>query len=480
MKFINRIKELKTLHDLYKKSEKESQFLVLYGQRRIGKTELVKKFLEKKEGVYFLASKVSARENLSMATEQFAEFFGDKYLDRSKFINWREFFDYLGDKLNELKSSKPTVLVFDEFPFLASIEPGISSLFQYGWDEVLRHKNIFLILLGSSLSMMYKHVLAYSAPLYGRRTASISLKQFGFKESEEFLLEFNNQKEADFERLFEFYAIAGGVPAYLKEFDLNLSLRVNLEKKILNSGTFLNVEPELILSEEFDKPQTYLTILKAIGMNKTKSSEIATATNIAVTNLSFYLENLLKLRMIERQVPVTEKNPENTKKSSYRIKDPFLRFYFNFVFPNLSAIERGDYEKLFESRNQLIKSLVAQKYEEESANFILQSQNSKTKKLPIFNKLGRWWNKDTEIDLVGIDEVTNSIMFVETKWNNQKVDLRVLKDLQKKSMEVKWGGVNRSEYFVLISKSGFTKEVLEMAKIDQSLILILRDEVIEG
>jgi len=480
MKFINRIKELQTLEGLYQKSNKESQFLVLYGQRRIGKTELVKKFLEGKSGVYFLTSKVSAREELSMATEQFGEFFGDKYLARDKFKNWREFFDYLGDKFDELKSSEPVVLVFDEFPFLASSEPGISSLFQYGWDEVLRHKNVFLILLGSSLSMMYKHVLAYSAPLYGRRTASISLKQFGFKESREFLLEFNNQKEANFVRLFEFYAIAGGVPAYLKEFDLNLTLQENLKKKILNSGTFLSVEPELILSEEFDKPQTYLTILKAIGMNKTKVSEIATATNMAVTNLSFYLENLLKLRMIERQVPVTEKNPENTKKSSYRIKDPFLRFYFNFVFPNLSAIEGGKYEKLFETKSQLIKSLVAQKYEEESANFILQSKNPKIQKLPIFTKLGRWWNKNTEIDLVGLDETTNAIMFVETKWTSQKVDLRVLKDLQKKSVEVKWGEASRTEYFVLISKSGFSDEVLEMAKIDPNLFLIEKDEVVEG
>jgi uncharacterized protein len=143
MKFINRIKELQILEDLYQKSNKESQFLVLYGQRRIGKTELVKKFLDQKSGVYFLASKVSAREELSMATEQFAEFFGDKYLDRNRFLNWRELFDYLGDKLDELKPSKPVILIFDEFPFLASSEPGISSLFQYGWDEVLRHKNVF-------------------------------------------------------------------------------------------------------------------------------------------------------------------------------------------------------------------------------------------------------------------------------------------------------------------------------------------------
>jgi uncharacterized protein len=257
---------------------------------------------------------------------------------------------------------------------------------------------------------MYKHVLAYSAPLYGRRTASISLKQFGFKESEEFLLEFNGIspktpkiKDFDplegvtFERLFEFYAIAGGVPAYLKEFDLNLTLQENLEKKILNSGTFLNTEPELILSEEFDKPQTYLTILKAIGMNKTKVSEIATATNMAVTNLSFYLENLLKLRMIERQVPVTEKNPENTKKSSYRIKDPFLRFYFNFVFPNLSAIERGNYDKLFEARGHLIRHLVAQKYEEESSNFILQSKDPKIQNLPIFSKITYQINRKSKV-----------------------------------------------------------------------------------
>jgi uncharacterized protein len=135
MIFVNREKELAQLEDLYTKSSREAQLLILYGKRRVGKTELVKKFLTKKEGVYFLATHVSGREQLNSATEQFAEYFGDDYIARNSMVNWQSLFKYIETKLDNL--NKPLVIVFDEFPYMAKGERAISSLFQYVWDEVL-------------------------------------------------------------------------------------------------------------------------------------------------------------------------------------------------------------------------------------------------------------------------------------------------------------------------------------------------------
>jgi len=127
-----------------------------------------------------------------------------------------------------------------------------------------------------------------------------------------------------------------------------------------------------------------------------------------------------------------------------------------------------------QSKADLLRQIAAKSYQQESLEFIFEKGQ-----LPEIYKLGRWWNKKAEIDLVGLGELTSSIMFVETKWTNQKVGLGVLKDLHKKSVEVKWREAKRTEYFVLISKSGFRDEVLQMGKIDPNLFLIEREEIVK-
>ena len=201
------------------------------------------------------------------------------------------------------------------------------------------------------------------------------------------------------------------------------------------------------------------------------------ATSLHTSQLPFYLKTLLKLRLIERLAPITDKNPEITKNGRYAIKDKFLRFYFSFILPNISQIEAGGGHSLLQSKADLLRQIVAKSYEQESLEFILKAVEKG--QLPEIYKLGRWWNKKAEIDLVGLGELTSSIMFVETKWTNQKVGLGVLKDLHKKSVEVKWREAKRTEYFVLISKSGFRDEVLQMAKIDPNLFLIEREDIVK-
>jgi hypothetical protein len=467
--FINRKEELAFLKNSYVKVKKEAQFLVLYGKRRVGKTSLINHFSQKKDHVYYLATKGSSKEQLKTAQKIFANWMKIDYLAKIDFDNWRDFFDFLGEKLKSKK--KPSIIVFDEFPYLVNSNEAISSYFQYFWDTYLKDLPIMLVLMGSSIAMMYKHALVYSAPLNGRRSGQWLLEPFDFKNSRKFF------KKADFIKTFSLYALVGGIPAYLSQLNVYLSLKQNLEKFFLSQGSFLAVEPELLLAEEFEEPRTYLSILKAIGLGQTKYGEIINLTGLDKNQLPFYLKNLIDLRLIKKEIPVNEKIPEKSKKGAYSISDFFLRFYFSYIYPNQSAIESRPAKEVIVKNEAILQKLIAKAYEDTTQEFIQKAIQKKV--LPDFYQFGRWWNKNTEIDLIGLNEDTNSILFVETKWSNQKTDKRILKKLQAKAGLVKWGDKNRKEYFALLSKSGFKKEIIDLAKKNPNLVLIEKDEVIK-
>lgn len=166
MKFIDREGELKALERFWQ--EEAAQLIVIYGKRRIGKTELIKQFIKEKPHIYFLAQSINEYENLKLLSEVVGKFFDDEILTRRGFGNWKYFFECLKKHIK-----KRTVLVIDEFPYLAGANKGISSIFQSGWDEYLKDIPIFLILCGSSIAIMEEEILAYKAPLYGRRTGQI-------------------------------------------------------------------------------------------------------------------------------------------------------------------------------------------------------------------------------------------------------------------------------------------------------------------
>lgn len=467
--FINRIQETKWLEDAYEKAHKSGQLLIIYGKRRVGKTELVTHFINstQKPSIYYLANETTKQEQLQSATSVIATGFGDTFLTSSSFASWREFFDYIVKKIGERpETEEPIILVFDEFPYLADADPGMSSFFQYGWEMGLKNQKVLLILMGSSISMMYKHTLSKKAALYGRRTGQWVLEPFNFEETKKFY------PNAPFVNTFPLYAVTGGIPAYARVFDGNKTVKENIIKNILPEGQFLSVEPELLLAEEFDDSRSYLNILQAIGLGRTKFTQILQNSFLPATSLPVYLKNLMELRLVKKEVPITEPTPEKSKKGSYSLSDPFLRFYFSFIFPYKSLINGGSYEGLFTRHEDILTSLIAKAYEDASLEFIQMAiQNGS---LPHFEEFGRWWDKDTEIDLVGLNQTDNTMLFVETKWNAKPIGTEVLNTLKKKSQQVQWGKRNRKEYYALIAKGGFTDQLIETAKKD-NVVLIQED-----
>lgn len=461
MKFIDRERELGALEKFWQ--EKEAQLIVIYGKRRIGKTELIKQFIKRRPHIYFLAQKINEHENLKLLGESVGEFFGDDILARSGFENWKWFFEYLKKHLK-----KRMVLVIDEFPYLAEANKGISSIFQAGWDEYLKDGPIFLILCGSSISMMEEQVLAYKAPLYGRRTGQIFLKSFPFSLAREFY------PGLSFERCLELYSIAGGNPSYLKRFNPGFSLDRNIKENILQPEAFLYNEVEFILREELREPRNYFAILKAIALSKNKVSEIVNETGLQKGILHKYLFILEDLHIIQKEFPVTEKNPLKSRKGIYKLQDQFFKFWFRYILPNKGNIEEGRIDFVLSKIKKDFNLLVAENYEKIVREIIRDCENRFS---PII-KIGRWWDRNEEIDIVASNEEENEILFGEVKWSNKPVGINIYEDLKRKAKEVGQEKKKSSEHFCLFSKSGFTESMKQLAK-REKVALFHKDKLIE-
>lgn len=460
--FINRKEELMGLN--VKWGRAEPQLIVVYGKRRVGKTELIKQFIKDKPGIYFLADKRAVIEQLRELSRLIGSYFNDSLLIKQGFKEWLDVFIYLKEKVK-----KPFIFAIDEYPYLVETDKATSSVFQKGWDEYLKKSGVFLILSGSSVSMMESEALIYKAPLYGRRTGQIYLKSMAFKESQKF---FPTKK---FEEFLKIFTITGGMPAYLLQFDAGISLEENIKNKIFNRTEFLHNEIEFILKEELREPKNYLSILKAISWGKTKFGEIVNETGLEKNVLNKYLGILERLQLIGKEVPITEKNPQKSRKGIYKISDNFCRFWFQYVFPYKSDLEIGSFNEVWRKFKESFHLLESAVYEKIAREFLYNWQD----KIFHFERVGRWWNGKEEIDLIGINQQNKEIIFGEVKWRDSLIGINIFEDLKRKSeivLEDLEDKEKYKKYYILFSKKGWTKELRELAK-KEHIFLVEKDRI---
>ena len=455
MKFVNRKEELSTLNRLHK--EGKFQFIPIYGRRRVGKTRLVQEFIKDKSAIYFLADSVSETEQLKNLGREVGGFFKDPFLSDVGFKDWYQFFEYI-----RRNSKKGLVLVIDEFPYLINSNKAISSIFQKGIDQYLKDTKLFLILMGSSIGMMEKEVLFYKAPLYGRRTGSLEVTEMGFSA----LKEFFPKKRMD--ELVPIYGVMGAIPAYIEKLEPSKDIFRNIEGLILDKGTFLYSEVEYILREELREPRNYFVILRSIAQGKRKMSEIINDTGFEKTLLSRYLDILRSLRFIEKEVPVTEKHPEKSKLGLYRLHDRFFEFWFKYVFPNRGKIEIGRGKEVLALIKETFDQHLSFAYEDICREHCLDLMREGKMR---FTSIGRWWQKNEEIDIVALDEENKEIYFGEVKWSRKPVGVDILEQLQSKAKMVDWNTGKRKEHFILFSRSGFTHGLKERAEKEGILLI---------
>lgn len=433
--FVNRTKELSWLEERYRKGE--SEFIVVYGKRRVGKTELMKQFFRERPHIFYLADKRSSQEQLKDASAIIGRYFEEKFLE---FRDWSEILEYLATR------DKRIVLVIDEFPYLMENDPAIPSIFQKGWDMHLKKSRVFMMVCGSSIGMMERHVLGYKSPLYGRRTGQIHLKPMKPGAMAEYF------PGIDVERFIEFYSILGGIPAYWRFFDPKISVMENIKKFIFNKEEPLYGEVDFVLREEFREPRNYFSILRAISFGKTRLNDIVQETGLDRGLVSKYLSVLRELHVVVKEVPVTKRDVERSRKGLYRIQENLFKFWFRFVHPNRNYIEEGRPDiPINEDLKHNLNLFISSEFENICRESLWNIDLPYT-----FNKLGKWWQGEEELDIVGLNEKTDDILFAECKWRNRKTGIEVAKELLKRSEKVAWRNDVRKEHFIIFSRSGFT------------------------
>ncbi len=447
--FVDRTQELAALQREYERDA--ASLVVVYGRRRVGKTALLVEFMKNKRALYFLATEESESQNRAAFKNLVAEFVDDDLLRNASVDRWDDLFDRVAGS-----SGERTVVVIDEFQYLGKSNAAFPSIFQRIWDTVLSKRNVMVVLCGSLITMMVGQTLSYQSPLYGRRTAQLRMGQIPFSYYGDFFEGVSERK------LVELYSVTGGVPKYIELFEHTEDVFAAIEQNVLNRSSFLYDEANFLLQKEVGEVGTYFSIIKAIAAGNRKLGSIAGLLGVKQTSLSMYLKTLIDLDILEREVPVTELQPEKSKKGLYRIKDHYLRFWFRYVFPNLGFLESGHAEAVMKKiRENFVDGHVSYVYESVCREKVWEaSAEGRWPFVPA--RVGRWWNgKNVEIDLVAFDEPGANIALCECKFWKAPVGANVLRDLEQKAPAISWEA--KRTWFVLFSVEGFTEELERIA-----------------
>jgi len=457
--FVNRVRELAFLEKRYVSSQAE--LLVLYGRRRVGKTELLRRFCENKAHFFYVADLGTQETTLQEASRRFGEqFFNDS--DAVHFANWEQIFKALVRQSQEQR----LIVVLDEFTYLLQTDAALPSVLQRLWDETLQHSQLMLILSGSYVGIMEREVLAYRAPLYGRRTAQWHLKPLTFEDSRLFLPSYSTQDQV------RAYAIVGGVPAYLRQLVNHKPLLDNVEDEILTQGSFLYDEPRFLLQMELREPRIYFAILEAIATGHVRQAAISKKVGVNGASLSYYLSTLRDLGLVERIVPVTETNPDRSRQGRYQLLDPFLRFWFRFVYRERVHLERGDTGTVRRIIEAQLDALAGYAFEDICRAWIWDAAAQGM--IPFRpERVGSWWHTQAQIDVAALND--EYLLVGECRWRSRPVGSDVLVELKNKATTI---GDKHHLVFALFSRSGFTQALQDEAQ-EEGVLLFELDDIFD-
>lgn len=460
--FIGRQKELNALDKLY--TSEKFEFAVLYGRRRVGKTALINQFIGDKGAIYFMGVESNAKQNLENFSKSIMEYANGINAEMS-FPSFQAALEYVF----KLAESKRLILAIDEYPYVARASKSLASTLQLLIDKYKDTSKLMLILCGSSMSYMEDHVLAYKAPLYGRRTAQIKLLPFDYEETCAYFKNFSNEDKA------MLYGIVGGTPQYLLQMSDKLSVEDNVKNTYLNPMSFLYEEPTNLLKQEVREPAIYTAIITAIATGSSRMSEISSKVGETTNVCATYIKNLIGLGILQKETPYGEKA---SRKSVYSIEDNMFRFWYRFVLDETSVIARGAADLVYNRIKPQLSDYMGKVFEEICKQYLWKQLLSGN--CPVeFTSLGRWWGNNPkeriqeEIDIMG-EQDKNTALFAECKWTNEKVDIGVLETLVKRSNLFTF----KTKHYYLFSKSGFTKGCMDKATEMGNVTLVCHEDMV--
>ena len=440
--FVNRDDELDLLYSRFGRDE--ADLIVIYGRRRLGKSALVREAIsDRDDAVYWQATEETSEAQLANFVDGASETFP---LLEDIQRDWEALLRALG--------RENAVVVLDEFPYLVESDDALPSKVQRVWDLHLEDTEMTLVLVGSSISIMEEKVLSGGSPLYGRRTATIDLPPLTIEDAQAFY------PAEDPDGIVQSWSVFGGTPYYLRALTPEASLAENIQTQILSEHGVLHNEPEFLLRTEFGirEPQTYYTILRAIATGRRAANEIADFVGVDSNALGSYLSKLRRLRLVERDIPVTA-NPNATRKSRYRLKEPLFRFWFRYVY--------GQEGKIAQLGAEAYDELVAPSFTEYMGPmFELVCQNALPDLVPkTYRGIGYWWHRDHELDVVGLAS-DGTVVAGECKYTTREMHEGDLADLERSATQVDWtppqGGAPDYHY-CCFCRSGFSEGLRQTA-----------------
>lgn len=466
--FVGRERELSTMEALY--ASNSFEMLVIYGRRRVGKTALIEEFSRGKRTLSFTAQLQSDKDNLADFSRAVAEFYG---LPESMpaFASWLDALAFIAQGASDGR----TVLVLDEFPYACRSNAALPSTFQLAIDKHLKSANVMLVLCGSNQGFMEDEVLGEKSPLYGRRTAQLKLQPFDYLDAARMLPDCSPAEK------ISYYASLGGTPYYLEGIDPRKSYIENMAALFFSPMGRMFDEPAMLMRQELREPAVFISVMRAIANGTSKLSRIADAVGMPSSSLGFYLKTLVSLGLIERAVPFGE--AERSKRGIYRICDPAFAFWFRFVAPYVSVIERGlgaDVAKRLLSGDRR-SEFEGHAFERVCAQWLVRQ--ALDRKLPLdMTAIGSWWGADpvarqtTDIDVVAADEIDGKLLVGECKWRNSLNETETLSTLQDRCRLLP--GYNAYERY-LFTKVPCSEATQKKAQADPALHLVSVDQMFE-
>ena len=455
MKFIGRQYELAMLEKFWNSDDFE--FIVIYGRRRIGKSSLIDVFREGKMGVYFEAveggTEVSQLHLMSRAVSE-----GLYNSDNLTYPDFISLFDDIAKKA----TSERIYLAIDEISYLCESCPEMVGLLQHYVDVVFRNTKLMLILSGSSRRFIEENILGSQSPLYGRRTGQIKLFPFSATEASDMFPRWS------IDSLASAYAITGGVPYYLSFLAKHASVTEAIHDEFFLPGSSLFTEAELFMKGIYRKSSTYDSILFQLANGNNEVSKISGKTGLSEANVSIALSSLASQGIAAKR----EKVAGYGIGKGWEIIDGYFAFYYRYVYPYRSFIERGRGEAAFENAMKEVKGFTAKRIESVFREYVLSHSTLLISSIGSIDFLNPTMKRNEEVDLFG--QSNEGWIIGECKWQNHPVRRDVFNLLEMRKMLLV--GEERVHYF-LLSKSGFDDDMLSLSRNRGDIHLITGNEL---
>lgn len=461
MEFIGRHFELNYLDRQY--AGPGASFCVVYGRRRIGKTRLLTHWLQTRDhpGFYWLATDSSPAAVLRSLSHLVYQQVNGRTPAAADFTyhSWEELLREVA-RLGEQEGQRPAVIL-DEFTYAIDAYPDLTYKLQAAWDQLLKERNIMLIISGSHIGMMESEVLAQRSPLYGRATGLLKLEQLPFRDVRALFPSYN------VESCIALYSVLGGVPYYLECIDPSMPVVDNIIERVMGWSALVQDEPRLLLHDHFQQPRHFASIIAQVSSGISVPKEIATNLDLKEATVRNYLHSLTNLGLLRREVPATERHPERSRTSRYIVADPYLRFYHRFLAPQLTFIARGAYQAVWKTIERHWRAFVGTYTFEELCREWLYVA-AETGRLPFMpQRVGSHWSATEQIDVVAINWDEAEVLFGECKWKRtSRLKEREVRKLIERAQQVPLATRSGNEFhrqYVFFAREGFTPPAQALA-----------------